>query len=84
MNPLQYNPSALCYEVPGGALNDLQKEKVCLIEDLNKLQVALQGISITPKQFDALWETSMFLLRDMVFELQITVNRSLSLKPNIL
>ena len=70
-----YNPQTMHYEVPAKPLNLLEKEKVCLIEDINKIQVALTKEALSPKDFDKLWDNDIDILRNYVHDQSAVLNR---------
>ena len=70
-----YNPQTMHYEVPAKPLSLLEKEKVCLITDLNKISVALGKRCLDTKEFDTLWETDIDLLRNAVNDQSAVLNR---------
>lgn len=75
MNVLVYNAGGLRYEIPVKPMSDLDKERVCLIEDLNKIQKALHKGPVDTKQFEQLMREPMDALRNYVFDQQAVLNR---------
>ncbi len=75
METLIYNAGNLRYEIPQKPLDDLIKERVCLIEDLNKIQKALNKGPVGIKQFEQLMGEPIDVLRNYVFDQQAVLNR---------
>lgn len=74
MNVLIYNASYLRYEIPVKPMSDLDKERVCLIEDINKIQIALHKGPLTPADFDRLWADEIDVLRNAVYDQSVILN----------
>lgn len=75
MRTLTYNAAALHYEVAAKPLSDSDKERVCLIEDLNKIQKALGERPINVAQFELCMSEQIDQLRSLVWDKQATLNR---------
>ena len=73
MKVLTYNAGALRYEVP--APHDLRKERLCLIEDMSKIQIALGKGPVDEQQFEQLMKQPMDALRNYVFDQHAVLNR---------
>ncbi len=79
MKQLIYNACALQYEVLGvktKPLSDLDKERVCLIEDINKIQVALGKGPLTPDQFEEFMKSRTLDLELIVHDQSALLNRA--------
>lgn len=74
MNTLVFNAPALRYEVPAKPLNDEDKQRVCHIEDINKIQKALEVGPITPQQFNTFMDMPLDTLASYVFDQQAILN----------
>lgn len=74
MKTLIYNAGGLRYEIPAPPLSDLDKERVCLIEDINKIQIALGKGPVTPADFERLWTDPMDVLRNSVYDQSVILN----------
>ena len=70
-----YNPQTMHYEVCAKPLSLLEKEKVCLIEDLNKITTILCKECLSPADFDKLWDTDIDSLRNAVNDQSAVLNR---------
>lgn len=75
---LHYNPLLMLWEIIPifPELTDAKKEKVCLIEDLNKVQLCLVGQPLSPSQFDTFYELDNNLLHNMVQDQQSVLYRN--------
>ncbi len=56
MDPLVYSATFLGYILGVKPLEESQKAKVRVIEDLNTIQIRLGKKELTPKQFDQFWD----------------------------
>ena len=74
MNVLVYNAGGLRYEIAAKPISDLDKEKVCLIEDINKIQKALGKGPLTPEQFNAFMTMKPIDLELIVHDQQAVLN----------
>ncbi len=72
---ISYLAEQLLYVVNPPPLTDTQRQKICLIEDINKIEKALTGRTITPKQFDELWDLPTFSLSTIVNDQSAVLNR---------
>jgi hypothetical protein len=63
---LNYNPLLMAWEIRPllPELTEENKTKVCYIEDLNKIQVALSGEPLSESQFDKFMNSSVQELHD--------------------
>lgn len=66
MDPLTYCALNLGYILGLKPLSDTDKQKVCLIEDINKIQKLYKKGELTPEQFDTFWECSAQQLQAIV------------------
>ena len=63
------------YRVIPPPLSDQDKTRVCLIEDLNKIQVALTKKAISPEQFERFMETPVQQLEVFVTDQSMVLCR---------
>lgn len=66
MDPLVYSAQALGYILGPKPLEDWQKAKVKVIEDINTIQLKLKKGSLTPKQFDDFWDGPLHNLTTII------------------
>ncbi len=74
---LNYNPLLLAWEIKPllPELTEESKTKVCYIQDLNKIQLALSGEPITTAQFDQFMNSSVQELHDYCMDQSNVLHR---------
>lgn len=73
------------YTVLAPVLSDLDKQKVCAIEDIDKIQFALSGHHITPEQFEGFMLMEIEKLDTIIHDQSCvlnTVKYKQSINPN--
>lgn len=63
------------YMVKPRQLSDEDKQRVCLIEDLDKIQFALSGIHLSLSQFERFMNDPIKKLEDLINDQSAVLNR---------
>ncbi len=75
---LNYNPQLMAWEIKPQLpeLTEESKTKVCYIQDLNKIQLALSGQPLTTSQFDQFMNSSITELHDYCMDQSNVLHRA--------
>ena len=72
---LLYSAADLCYRVLAPQLSDTDKHRVCLIQDIDKIQYFLTGTHISTEQFDQYMLTPIDILERYILDQSAILNR---------